>query len=85
VQRTANWISDAPGFGSTSIITNAKTPWEVVANPVGPDILGERQSYPLNFRQLEGNKTRPNAPVADGYSTSYSEITKLFGVTRNHE
>jgi hypothetical protein len=28
----------------------------------------------LNFRQLEENNTRPNAPFADGYSTRYSEI-----------
>ncbi len=49
-------------------------PWEVVANRVGSDIVSERQSYPLNFRQLEENYTRPNAPFADGYSTRYSEI-----------
>ena len=32
----------------------------------------------MNFRQLKGKDTRPNAPVANGYSTRYSEIIKLF-------
>jgi hypothetical protein len=49
-------------------------PWEVVANRVDSDIVSERQSYPLNFRQLKEKDTRPNAPFADGYSTRYSEI-----------
>ena len=49
-------------------------PWEVVANRVGSDIVSGRQSYPLNFRQLEENDAQPNAPFADGYSTRYSEI-----------
>jgi hypothetical protein len=56
------------------IIRKATSPWEVVANRVGSDIVSERQSYPLNFRQFEEKDTRPNAPFADGYSTRYSEI-----------
>jgi hypothetical protein len=42
-----------PGFGTTSIITNAKPPCKVVANSVGSDIVSDSQSYPLNFSQLE--------------------------------
>jgi hypothetical protein len=55
------------------ITTNTKTPWEAVANSVGSDTVTEKQSYPLNFSQLEETDTRPNAPFADGYSTRYSE------------
>jgi hypothetical protein len=56
------------------IISNAKTPWEAVANSVGSDIVKERQSYPLNFRQLEEIDTRTTAPFAMGYSTRYGGI-----------
>ena len=48
--------------------------WEVVANRVGSDIVSGRQSYPLNFKQLEEKDAQPNAPFADGYSTRNSEI-----------
>ena len=74
VRRTSNRNLDTPGFDTTVIITNAKTPWEAVANSVGSDIVNKRQSYPLNLRQLEEKNTRPNAPFANGYSTRYSEI-----------
>ena len=47
--------------------------------------MSERQSYPLNFRQLEEKYTRPNAPFADGYSTRYSEIIKLFARRMNRD
>ena len=40
--------------------------------------MSERQSYPLNFRQLEETDARLNAPFADGCSTRYSEIITLF-------
>ena len=68
----AHWTSHTPGF-ETVIISNAKTPWEAVANSVGSDIVSRMRPYPLNFRQLEENDTRPNAPFADGYSTRYRE------------
>jgi len=42
VRRTSNRNLDGPGFGTPSIITNAKTPWEAVANSVGSDIVNER-------------------------------------------
>jgi hypothetical protein len=59
------------------IIRKAKSPWGVVANRVGSDIVSGGQSYPLNFRQLEEKDTRPNAPFAEGYSTRYSEIINV--------
>jgi hypothetical protein len=74
VRRRCNQNFDGPGVGSALNIRKAKSPWEVVANRVGSDILSERDSYPLNLRQLEEKDTRPNAPFADGYSTRYSEI-----------
>jgi hypothetical protein len=40
------------------IISNAKTPWEAVANSVGSDTVTEKQSSPLNFRHLEEKDTR---------------------------
>jgi hypothetical protein len=64
---------DTPGFETTVIITNAKTPWEAVANSVGSDNVIATQSYPLNFRQLEEKDTRPNAPFANGSPTRYCE------------
>jgi hypothetical protein len=60
------------------IAGQADPPWKVLADSVGSDIGSEVQSYPLNFRQLKEKDTRPNAPVASGYSTRYSEIIKLF-------
>jgi hypothetical protein len=74
---------NAPGFATASIITNAKTPWEVVADSVGSDILGGRQSYPLNFTRLEETDTQPNAPFPNGYSTRYSEILAC-SATQSH-
>jgi hypothetical protein len=50
VRRQVSGNLDDPDLGTTSIITNAKTPWEVVANSVGSDIVSERKSYPLIFR-----------------------------------
>jgi hypothetical protein len=76
VRRAANKNFDKLGLGASLIISNSKAPWDVLANSVGSDIVNENQSYPLNFRQLEEKDTRPNAPVANGYSTSYGEITK---------
>jgi hypothetical protein len=73
VRRHANRNLDDPGLGTTSIITNAKTPWEAVANSVGSDIVNKILSYPLSFRQLEEKYTRPNAPFANGYFTRYCE------------
>jgi hypothetical protein len=40
------------------IISNAKTPWEAVANSVGSDTVTEKQPSPLNFRHLEEKDTR---------------------------
>ena len=57
------------GIGSALNIRNARSPWKVPSDSVGSDILVERPSYPLNFRQLEEKDARPNAPVANGYST----------------
>ncbi len=62
------------GVGSAFIIRKAKSLWEVVADSVGSDFGSEKQSYSLNFRQLEEKDTRPNAPFANGYSTRYGEI-----------
>jgi hypothetical protein len=36
---------------TTMIISDAEALWNVLANPVGSDVIAERQSYPLNFRQ----------------------------------
>ncbi len=52
--RPLTWNADHPGFATTSIITNAKTPWGAVADSIGSAIVNVRPSYPLNFRQLEG-------------------------------
>jgi hypothetical protein len=62
-----------PGFGTTSIITNAKPPCKVVANSVGSDIMSDSQSYPLIFRKSEETDTQPNASIAIGYSTKHGE------------
>jgi hypothetical protein len=63
-----------PGLGTTLISSNAKAPWEVLANPVGPDMVRCIQSYPLKFRWLQDSGTCRNAPIANGYSTRYSEM-----------
>jgi hypothetical protein len=64
-------------------VGRADTPWKVLADSVGSDIVSERQSYPLNFRQLEEKDARLNAPFANGYSTRYSEILTLLGKNMN--
>lgn len=51
---------------------------EVLANPVGPDILGSGRSYPLKFRRLEGSETCWHASIANGYSTRYGEIVNCY-------
>jgi hypothetical protein len=66
------------------IISNAKALWNVLANPVASDIIAESQSYPLNFSQLEEKDTRPNAPVANGYSTKYSETINCRQKNEDH-
>lgn len=42
---------------------------EVVANPVGSDIVKNIRSYPLNIRELRVVKGRSGALVAGGYFT----------------
>jgi hypothetical protein len=42
VRRHANRNLDDPSLGTTLLISNAKTPWEAVANSVGSDIVSER-------------------------------------------
>ena len=74
VRRTSNWNLDDPGLGTTLLISNAKTPWKILADSVGSDIVSEVQLYPLNFRSLEEKGSQPNAPYANGYSTRYSKI-----------
>jgi hypothetical protein len=63
------YLFERPGWPLTSIITNARTPWEVVANSVDSAIVNDRPSTPLNLSQLEAKDTLPNAPFANGYST----------------
>ena len=53
---------------SPSTITNAKTPWEVVANSVGSDILACGQFYPQHFSQLQSSPPRRPAPIANRFS-----------------
>jgi hypothetical protein len=59
VGRSAEWLQsrqclfESSGGTLALIIRNAKTPWEVDADPGGSDMVGEGQSYPLNFRQLD--------------------------------
>jgi hypothetical protein len=65
---------DDPGLGDTLIAGNVHTPLEVLANAVGPDIVGDDPSHPLNFRRLEGSATGLYAPIANGDSTRYGEI-----------
>ena len=50
-----------PAFGTTLIVSIVKTPWEVVANSVGSDVVNVKQSCPLNFRQLEEKTLRRTA------------------------
>jgi hypothetical protein len=78
VRRDANWNSDDPGFGTTLITSNAKAPREILANPVGPDMLDSMTSYPVNFTRLERSETRRHAPIANGYSNRYSEILLCY-------
>jgi hypothetical protein len=54
------------------IIANAKTSSDVLANPVGPDIMACGQFYPQHFRHLQSSQTRRRAPIANGYSTGYN-------------
>jgi hypothetical protein len=42
-------------------------PLEVLADSVGPDVVGSAQGYPLNFRRLQGFGTRERVPIANGY------------------
>ena len=75
LRRAFNKDLDGPGVGAALIINNAKTPWKTLADNVGSDTLSDRQSYPLNFRQLEEKDTRPNDPVANRYLTRYEKQT----------
>jgi hypothetical protein len=72
------YLFESSGWPLTWNISNAKAPWEVVANSVDPVIVNDSPSPPLNFSQLEAKDTLPNAPFANGYSTRYSEIINLF-------
>jgi uncharacterized protein CbrC (UPF0167 family) len=47
---------------------------EVLANLVGPDMMGLVKACPLNFRRLQGFRTRRHALVANGYCAGYGEI-----------
>ena len=64
----------SPSPDPTLIIHHAKTPRNVLASPVGQDIMASTQSYPLKFRQLKYSNTRSQALIANGYPTRYCEI-----------
>ena len=83
MRRTVKSNFDGPSAGSALIADQADPPWKVLADSVGSDIGSAVQSYPLNFRQLKEKDTRPNGPVANGYSTRYGGIIKLFARKSN--
>jgi len=80
VRRAGNGGSDGLGLGTTLIVGDATAPWEVLANPVGPDIVDAVHLYPLKFRRLEGSGIRRHDPIANGYSARYSEIVNCWAI-----
>ena len=78
---SSQYLVERPCWPLTWNISNAKAPWEVVANSVDPVIVNDSPSPPLNFRRLEAKDTLPNAPFASGYSTRYREILNLPEIT----
>jgi hypothetical protein len=54
---------DKRGLGTALIISNAKAPWDVLANPVGSDMMRSIPTYPLNFRRLQLSLTSRRAPL----------------------
>jgi hypothetical protein len=59
------------------IISNPKEPWKVLANPVGSDMMNDRQSHPLYLRQVQRNPTRRRAPISNGYSIRYGGVINV--------